>query len=195
MAIPNAVGNSFGTCRARYVTNAKGNLVICHPSLCIINFPRFTPDLFPVQHVIEWCLEANAQTPSATRMEWLQTGFGLVIGCSGLFDTTHDYTSQITVTHTLQCSVTVIASPLGTASIGGRFPSSGFPDCTRASATENLYWLTNQLSITNNSSFSASYRLFTDLTVNLASNSSSTVACTHYLVMVPVLLRTYKVVA
>jgi hypothetical protein len=33
-------------------------------------------------------------------MEWLQTGFGLIIEFIGLFDTARNYTSQFTVTHT-----------------------------------------------------------------------------------------------
>jgi hypothetical protein len=33
-------------------------------------------------------------------MEWLQTGFELMIRFIGLFDTARDYTLQFTVTHT-----------------------------------------------------------------------------------------------
>jgi hypothetical protein len=66
-------------------------------------------------------------------MEWLQTGFGLMIGFIGLFDTARDYNLQFTVMHihTIVHS-RVFTSLMVTASNGGRSPSSGFPNCPRS---------------------------------------------------------------
>jgi hypothetical protein len=39
---------------------------------------------------------------------WLYTGFGLMIGFVGLFDTARDYSLQFTISHTLVSTVTFL---------------------------------------------------------------------------------------
>jgi hypothetical protein len=92
----------------------------------------------------------------STIVEWLQTGFGLVMRFIELLQlaaTSMDYaltvlhTSQITIGHTRSSqSVTVFTSRcLVAASIGGGSPSSGFPNRTRpqlpATHSNSSQWL------------------------------------------------------
>ncbi|PNF33963.1 hypothetical protein B7P43_G04650 [Cryptotermes secundus] len=56
-------------------------------------------------------------------------GFELMTQFIANFDTSHDYTLQFTITHTLVSTVTSSLLLLGSASNGGHFPSSGFLNC------------------------------------------------------------------
>jgi hypothetical protein len=51
-----------------------------------------------------------------------------MIGFIGLFDTAHEYTLQVTVTHTSDHSHVFTSCCSVVASNGGRSPSSGFPN-------------------------------------------------------------------
>jgi hypothetical protein len=55
--------------------------------------------------------------------------FGLMTGFIGLLDTPGDYTLQYIVTHTRAVSIVHISRCLVAAFNGGRFSSSGFPNC------------------------------------------------------------------
>jgi hypothetical protein len=67
---------------------------------------------------------------------WLETGFGLIIGFIGLFDSARDYTLQFTISHTLVSTVT-------------SSPSSGFPNCPRPQLPATLDWHSSQLLFTS----------------------------------------------
>jgi hypothetical protein len=70
-------------------------------------------------------------------IEWLYTGFGLMVGYIGFFDTARDYSLQFIITHTrarvrtsVHCHVFTSRYSVA-ASNGWCFPSSGFPNYPR----------------------------------------------------------------
>jgi hypothetical protein len=82
-----------------------------------------------MQTGIQYCTK-NYTVTCFSDYKWV---FGLIIGFIEPFDTTRDYTSQFTVTHT-RCSQSVTVSTsccLVAAFNGGRSPSSEFPNCPR----------------------------------------------------------------
>jgi hypothetical protein len=66
---------------------------------------------------------------------WPQTGFALMTGFTGLFDTVRDYTLQFTNRHTLVSTVTSSLPLLGSDFNGGRFLFLWVPELSTASAT------------------------------------------------------------
>jgi hypothetical protein len=75
-------------------------------------------------------------------MGWVQTGFGLVIGFIGQLSTQLVTTFHNSLLNTLVSSVTIFIGLLITASNGGRFLSSGYPNCHQYLSYSNC-WLTH----------------------------------------------------
>jgi hypothetical protein len=103
------------------------------------------------------CLQSSEvlSTYIVTYMEWLQMGFELMIGFTGLFDTARDYTLQFTIiyTHTSVHSHVFTSRCSVAASKGGHSPSSRFSNYPRpqlpASNSNSSQWLNLSSSLTN----------------------------------------------
>jgi hypothetical protein len=75
---------------------------------------------------------------------WLRTGFGLVNEFIGFVVTDRNYTSHISLTHTIMFSVTVFTSILVTASNFGHFPPSGVPRFSHQHLTTGAHNIRNR---------------------------------------------------
>jgi hypothetical protein len=103
------------------------------------------------------------------KIGWLQTGFRLVIGFIGLFDTAHGYTLQFTATHVLVSTVTSSLPLLGRGFQQWTFRFLWIPKLSLASATS--FWQ-QQLTVTEPQKFSNWIQLLTGPSYNISTRTT-----------------------